>query len=295
MNNGNGAQMTMDEKIKQSIVSTPQTFQLLGNCIYWGSMGGIDIAHSDFLRVLEDLGIDKEIAREVRLKSSATKAVRIAAKDMGKNSFHRKTADAGKVAAFAIVNSEVDKNHDVDFQQATKAIFNKDNSTLQAEGNNSQKILENFEKFKGRYDGENFRSVVIKFLDKYCQGVSLRERGGIYFVPVSHQENFEKLEKLLNHFNIRVNVLPLVDDAKSKKAAWDALDSDVKTELAALQKEIDAAGTDMSDKVRANKLAAYKALKNKVEHYEIVLSGKASDLKSELDKVTDQLKKVLTS
>jgi hypothetical protein len=294
MINGNQNQ-SMTQKVKHAIKSTPQAFQLLGHCIYWGSMSGVDIAHQDFLKILEELGIDKDIAKEVRLKSSATKAVRTVAQGLGKNTFHKKTADEGAVAAFAIVNSQVSENHDVAFQQATKAVFNKDNSTLQVEGDNSQKILENFEKFKGRYDGENFRSTVLRFLDQHCQGISLRERGGIYFVPISHQDQFEKLEALLGHFNIPCNVLPLVDDEKSKKAALDALDSDVRGEIANLQAEIDAANGDMSDKMRENRIASYRKLKEKVEHYDIFLSGKASQLKADLDKVTERLRKVITS
>jgi hypothetical protein len=291
----NGTQGQMKQAVRKSIKTTADSFQLLGHCIYWGSMGGIDIAHTDFLKVLEDLGIDKEVAKEVRLKSSATKAVRTVAREQGKDSFHKKTADDSKVAAFAVVNSNVDADHDVTFKQATKAVFNKDNSTLQVEGANSQRIMENFEKFKGRYDGENFRSTVLRFLDQHCQGISLRERGGIYFVPVSHQEQFEKLENLLAHFNIPCNVLPLIDDEKSKKAALDALDADVRGEIANLQAEINEAGGEMSDKVRENRIAAYRKLKEKVEHYDTFLSGKASQLKSDLDKVTEQLRKVITS
>jgi hypothetical protein len=276
--------------IKSQISKSAEGYPLLGYCVYW-SISELNIPYAEFIQKMAAAGLDTDYARPVQAKSALIKALRSETKGR-KESFHRNILDDKTRSAFAIVGSNVNTTTiDVAFQTETKAIIDKETKQVTIEGYNQQALRDKFEAFKGTYTGDHFRRVTLDIIKTGCQGITIRERGGVYFVPSTHLEAFEKLQTLFSQFpGCSIDVIPVIDTAQAKKSMWKALTGEVEEDIKTLKEDLEKLdeASDRSVKIR---LARYEVLKSKVENYEILLQGTAGALKSELDSLTNLLKR----
>jgi hypothetical protein len=267
-------------------------FPLLGYAVYW-SISDINVKYDSFVEMLESLGIPSEIATAVQTKSAVIKAIKSDTKGR-KNSFHRSVVDNEAKASFAIVTSSTvdEANDDIAFHNETKVVLNKGSKTLEVTGPNSDEIKASFEAFKETYTSDRFRNVVLKLVKNYCQGMSIRERGGVYFIPSSHNDMFTKLESLFKMFpTCQLDVIPVIDTTQAKKSMWKTFVGEITTDIQRAKEDIKALDTDSSDRSLQVRLDRYEKLKDKVENYEMLLNGTATELKAELMSLGSEIRK----
>ena len=264
-------------------------YPLLGNCIYW-SCSEIQVKFDDFLALLKDVGIDEDYAGAVRQKSALLRAI-MKETETRKNSFHRNILEDKNYTVFVIVNQNVDvANKAVDFKTDTQIIFDKKTGMIKVDGYNRDAIIEGYAKEKGIYNADNFRKIVLDYVYGECQAISVRDNGGIYFIPSAKQEQFQKLQDLFAKFpGFYLGTLPIIDTAQAKKSMWNSLVNDVKGALAAQKQELEKE-PPVTDRGVESHLRRFKALRGKVEMYEDILTQTASDLKGELEALSAQLK-----
>jgi len=278
--------------VQHTIAKSAEGYPLLGHVIYW-SLNDINVKYSDFVQHLENLGLPTDVANKVQAKSALIKAIRSNAKGR-KNSFHRGVVDNAAKASFAIVGtaSVNEITDDVEFATETKVVLNKGTKDVEITGTNATEIREAYEAYKDTYTSDRFREVVLKLVKVHCQGMSVRERGGVYFVPSSHNETFEKLQKLFDMFpNCSLEVVPVIDTAQAKKAMWKAFTGDVSEDLRKMKEDLESLPLNASESSLHIRMDRFQKLKDKVENYEIVLSGTAAELKGELSMISAEIKK----
>ena len=105
-------------------------------------------------------------------------------------------------------------------------ILNKKDGTLTVEhefGNVDAKyfveeIAKNFDIYKGHYDSQAIRIMVANILKSFAP-IALRNNGGVYFVPVSFQENVRRFTRFCDSINEDSNgwKLPVVDTFEERK------------------------------------------------------------------------------
>lgn len=282
--------------VKEQIAKSAEGYPLLGYAIYY-SISDINIKTSEMLKVLESLGLPTSVAPAVQAKSAAIKAIKSETKGRG-NTFHRKAMDNEAKAGFAIVTSATtdEENVNVEFNTETRVVLNKGDKTLDVTGPNSDAIKAAYEAYRDTYTSSGFRNVVLKLIKNHCQGMNIRERGGVYFIPSSHNETFEKLQKLFLHFPAcSLEIIPVIDTAQAKKSMWKALVGEVTDDLRKMQEDIQNLEQDASERTLQVRLDRYEALKSKVELYEDLLSGTANELNTELAKIGSEIRRRLTA
>lgn len=282
--------------IKKQIAKSAEGYPLLGYCVYW-SMAQIDTRYSQFISKLEEIGVPTDIARPPQAKSALIKAIRQNNKGR-KTTFHKKVIDDRQRAVFQVVNSNVDQlTENVDFVSETKVRFDKETKQALIEGSNAQEINERYENLKDCYDTDRFRDSVLRFIEKYCQSISIRDRGGVYFIPATKQVEFEKLQALFGIFpQTSLEVVPVIDTDQAKKSMWKALVGEVEQELATMAEDIqNNVGKDTSEHSVEVRLQRFQTLKHKVENYESLLSGTAEGLKSSLSDLSAMLRSKLSA
>jgi len=281
--------------VKETIAKSAEGYPLLGYAIYW-SISDVAVKYDAFVMMLENLGLPSDVATAVQAKSAAIKAIKAETKGRG-NAFHRKAMDNDAKAGFAIVTSQTtdEENVDVQFQTETKVVLNKGDKTLQVDGPNADSIKATYEYMKDTYTSERFRNVILKLVKGYLQGMSIRERGGVYFVPSSHNADFEKLQALFELFpTCSLDVVPIIDTAQAKKSMWKTFTADITAELKGMQDDLHTLPVDASERSVQVRLDRYNSLRDKVEMYEILLNSTADDLKQELQLIGFSLKSRLT-
>mgnify|MGYP001255332455 CR=1 FL=1 len=282
--------MTQTQTIKARISKSLEGFPLLGYAVYW-SLENIKITHSDFKALLVKVGLDPDVAPEVRVKSALIRAIRAETKGK-KKTFHRKLTDTKDRAGFAIVDTDSvnEENLDVTFETSTRVALDKNTKMVKIEGSNEQSIRDSFDSFRDLYTTDMFRNVVLKLVKGDCQGIGVRPKGGVYFVPSTHNETFQKLQALIVSFpGCSLDVIPVIDTQNAKKSMWKSLNHEIREDLDQLKLEVEELGDDPQDRSVQIRLERYKAIRAKVENYETLLNSTADGLKMELENLTAAL------
>lgn len=276
--------------IKEAITKS-SNYPLLGYAVYW-SISDVRVKHLDFVELLKQVGLDPDVAPAVRTKSALIKAIRSNTKGR-RSTFHKNVVDNKDRAGFAIVNTTaIDADTvDVDFETETRIILDKLTKQVRIDGPNKDSIEASFNEHKDIYTSDKFRNAVLKVVKTFAQGVAIRERGGVYFIPTTHFGELNKLQKLFDYFpQCSLDIIPIVDTVEAKKSMWKSLIGEVSEELAIFKADLhDMDGTEKDSSLEV-RIERYQKLKDKVENYETLLSYTASDLKTELEALTVALK-----
>lgn len=287
-------QQQVSKKLKKSEIRRKVTdiqADVMGYLVYW-SMSTFRIQHPEFVKYLQQVGIDpKKYGKEPTAKSIANQAVK--AQTKGVKKFHRKTEDVeGKRTVYVLVNELVDQAQNFHHDQESKIAFNKEAKTLQVEGTFKREIESRFEAYQGTYNSEQFRNMALGFVESACQGVSIRDRGGVYFIPISQIEELEKLKALFKLVpGCGIECWPQYDNDEIKKSMWKAVTVDTVTKLQKFNSELDEMqGKKISTRVMQNRINAFKELKGLVGMYGELLSGTAQELLGGIAGVQQRLK-----
>jgi len=184
----------------------------------------------------------------------------------------------------------------VNFQTETKVILDKHTKSVRVEGANAQSIQDKYQDYRNTYTADRFRNVVLKIIFGLAEGIAVRERGGVYFIPAHKQEVFEKLQELFSRFpGCSLDVLPVIDTKQARGSMWKSLMGDVKDEIASFKQDI--ANLKSKDSAREstldNRLKRYRSLKDKMENYEILFGGTMSEIKAEVGDLESQIRRML--
>ena len=287
--NNNGTHTNAKEAIRHSAEGYP----LLGFCCYW-SISEFRVTFAEFLKALEDLGISKDIANETQARTALQQAMD-EVNEGRKGAFRRKIMDDKKETVFVNVASEVDQiNRDVKFETETKAALDKDSKAVVIEGPNRQVIQEKYLQFRGTYTSNQFRTAILRFLRQYCDAITVRDRGGIYFVPSTKKEEFDRLEQLFSRFpGCSIDIIPVIDTAQAKKSIWKGLVGEVEEELNLMSEDMGKLDNDISERSLKLRVERYGKLREKIQDYEVLLTGTATDLKDRLADIQKKLEEKL--
>ena len=279
------------------LAKSAEGFPLLGHVVYW-TISDFKIGYWDFIKILQEVGIDTDVANAVQAKSALIKALKDETKERSRGSFHRNVVDNKDKAGFALVSTQsVDaENVDVNFQTETKVILDKHTKSVRVEGANAQSIQDKYQDYRNTYTADRFRNVVLKIIFGLAEGIAVRERGGVYFIPAHKQEVFEKLQELFSRFpGCSLDVLPVIDTKQARGSMWKSLMGDVKDEIASFKQDI--ANLKSKDSAREstldNRLKRYRSLKDKMENYEILFGGTMSEIKAEVGDLESQIRRML--
>lgn len=288
--------MTKKHTTVELLKKNNEGYPLLGHCAYFTIKEVI--VHIDKVReALEKVGLDKDLVRDILPKNATARAMKkIQKEDRAsglKNARYQKIEQEGQ-AVFAIANPDVNTNDltRIEYETRTTAVFDKNSKKGVFHGENKEKGEEFQDVYSNHYNHEQFSQLVRKILEKTCTAISIRQNGGMYFIPVTQEAEFEKLGKFFEAVmpGSSLDSFPIVDARQAKKAMWKSLVGDVKQDLKALSKDLQDLPKEITGKMLAGRLEKYRALSVKVEMYENVLTGTARDLKKELQALAAALK-----
>jgi hypothetical protein len=278
-----------DTNIKHAIAKSAEGYPLLGVAGYWSNTNFKD-TQENVLRHVVALGLNPDSVPEVRGKSAFIRAVEEVAHTI--KAKHIKVADNVAKCAYVIVQTVVDPNNlDATFTTETKAIFHKGTETLTVEGPNEAQIQALFEEYKTHYYSDQFRETVLKILTFHTDFMTIRDRGGVYFIPSHNNDIVDRLQRLFEAYpECQLDMIPVIDTGLAKKSVWKSLVGEVTAEIATLREDIAQLETDPSERSVRLRFEQYSKLKEKVANYEMLLQGTALNLKDDLDALADALK-----
>lgn len=282
--------------IRKLIREGAQEFPILGFVVWW-SISGFRVPHGEFVRHLQALDIDTKLyGKKATDKAVLTQAVKEEIKGSRRTKYHKKIKDDDKTTTFGIQVETIDtENTNVEASTETKIIMEKggqkSGAQIKIEGPGRDAILKRVSEFNGTYTGDQFRLMIRKFIELTCQGVGIRDRGGVYFVPVTNETELRKIEQLAKFLpDCATEIVPVTDLKEAKRTMYKAFVLDFNNEIAAFSKELDSmqAGT-VGKRLLANRIEEFKALRAKAEMYGDLFQTLTGEL---IDKVNGLEKRV---
>lgn len=175
-------------------------------------------------------------------------------------------------------------NKDLDYRVLTRISFDKAEGQIEADAEHS--VVEEVRRLYQRHldhSTDDIRSMMTSFLSD--AGISLRESGGVYFVPARFAATLDALCAVVEAAGGNTTFrLPVLDTPDGRNTLRNVANRSLDDELRALEQEL--AGFD-PDSVRASTLErrveAFDALRSRVHLFSGVLQFKAEDM---LDRIT---------
>lgn len=150
----------------------------------------------------------------------------------------------------------------------------------------AEKILAEWKRLQGSFTASEIRRAITSLM-RHLAAVSLRDSGGVYFVPAPHTETALALARVVNSIgNSSFDILPVHHTEIGDAALARAAARSVSDEIADLQKEV---AEFVAEAPRAGvlqrRLQAYDDLRNRVRLYKDLLGLEAADLDASIGKL----------
>ncbi|HTU02009.1 MAG TPA: DUF6744 family protein [Candidatus Sulfotelmatobacter sp.] len=142
---------------------------------------------------------------------------------------------------------------------------------------------------------DDVRRAVLKTLDS-CAAVTLRDHGGVYWVPSPHAETLRHLQSAVSMIgSSRLDVVPIHATPEAISALGSAARASIEDELAALRSEIEGFVTDPPGRAStlARRLETFEDLRSRARLYHSVLQVHVQDLDGALTKLAAQVEGLL--
>lgn len=144
-------------------------------------------------------------------------------------------------------------------------------------------IHNEFRRYKGVLSHQDISSWLVKLADK-ANAVSLRDMGGVYFVPRDKVEFWTKIAGALGELDQKVFRIPAMSNSEAVEAVLDAITAEAQREAEALEADLLKDGDEaLGARALRGRATRCDAVKAKVESYERFLNVKLDDIRAKLD------------
>jgi hypothetical protein len=151
-----------------------------------------------------------------------------------------------------------------------------------------------YDRLLNTHTADDVRRAILKTLAS-CAAVTLRDHGGVYWVPAIHAETLRRLQAAVGEIGAsRLDVVPVHETPEATAALGGAARASIEEDLVGLRAEIEgflAAPPRASTLV--NRLQTFDDLRTKAQLYHSVLRVQVEDLEASLSKLTLQVEGLL--
>lgn len=281
-----------------------QNIEILGWFCWW-TIKNVAISRVDFQALLKSVGLDYN-PRDTGINRSAfVKAVdkvRSAHKKEGK--LIRKIKAKGDEYVYGLVNEHADAAEHLHYRhECTMRFYVKTGIMMcdNADHPSYQLVVKYYDYYLETIDSDEARNVLLAMLHNTF-AVTVRQRGGIYFIAAEFSTLLEKLEKLINGLgaDCYLALAPQIDEERTKKSIYKAFVEGLTDRIAEFKEKLEGNMSDASHKYAnrqhealCNRLEEYRTMKKEIEFYADALDFQAVNLREQLDGLGEQLQRKL--
>ena len=270
---------------------------IIGYFVWW-SIRDLLINKAEFHKLLLDRGLPPYSKKEDTVaanRSAFLKAVR-EVKSSSSEFLIRKINKSADKYTFGLVDESIDrKNQNLGYQHSATMSYYPSSGNLVCDFPHRafDAVKEKCAKYQGSYNSDDVRDYLLEVL-KLHHRISVRSRGGIYFIPEKSKNFVDAVEKLMEDLpgECSMSIAPQIDMDQSKRAIYKAFLSELRGKISSFREELD--GSSLKRKSSWTKrLEEFKELKKEVEFYRDALQFQADDITEDLDSLSESVRKRL--
>jgi len=271
--------------------------QHLGDMIWW-TLSDAKIDRS----ILENIWTGAQLAPEYlpdppTAEKALKAAVREAAVGQPDRLIRLGKEDEAEIV-FAVVRETKHTDGSISYQQETRVILDRKVESVSSDvvGHDLAGVIATrFGELRSTHTADDVRRAMMKALDG-CAAVTLRDHGGVYWVPAPYAETLRRLQGAIEKIgSSRVYLLPVHSSADANRTLGDAAKLAIEDELAALKAEVEGFVASPPDRpsTLVRRLDAFEGLQARANLYRDVLQVHVSDLETTLAGLTSSVESLL--
>jgi len=157
-------------------------------------------------------------------------------------------------------------------------------------------IQDAFSRLRTTHTPDDVRRAIVKALHSFA-AVTLREGGGVYWVPRSFAEHLRRLQQAIEQLGAsRFYLVPVHESADASRTLGEVARGSLESELADLQAELEAFKSAPPERASTlhRRMEAFEALRNRAQLYRDVLKVQVEDLERNLADMAASVEALLT-
>lgn len=268
-----------------------------GDVCFW-QLADARVDRATLEALWKDAGLDASLLPD---EPTAEKAIKQAARDSAvghRDRLIRLGLESEAEIVFAIIREHRDDAGNVSYHQEARVHLDRSTEAISSDVSNHeivQAVFAGYGVLRSTHTSDDVRRAIVKALGSWA-AVTLREGGGIYFVPSPYAAELRCLKVAIEKLGTsKVHVLPVHQSADADRALGEIATASLEAELAQLQTEIAAF---VSAPPRAStlerRLDAFETLRDRAKLYRDVLSIQATDLDLQLDRMRGAVEGLLS-
>lgn len=282
------------KSFKEGLIAVSQSSDVTGGVVYWQLTG--EVNQQELVAALIEAGLTEDDAPAL---ATPEVALGRAVKELqGRSVLIRKAKVAG---GWAVVR-ESEVNGELGFQQIVRVYLegDKNNEVVKFQATHGyeadaalevERIIAEYNKARTALSVIDLSSWLTKTVSK-LDGVPLRDRGGIYFIPRANIETLRKVKAALAaKSGCVVSEIPAMHSAEAISAIYDAVSNDSASFIADIEAELNAG---IKPRAAKNRVEEVQVFLKKVRNYEGLLGQKFEKPAATLGKLVERLNKATT-
>lgn len=269
----------------------------IGSLVWW-SLNGNHVTHARLKELATQHGLpERFLPKEVKPTSAFRRAWRHASTKLPAGLLLRQIDETETGIHVGLVEEQADSQaHQLAYDHLVTIAYSKDHQTIQASGQHH--IVDQIRSLYAHHQElttRDLRSMLSSFVSE--AGVSLRESGGVYFIPSAHKGTVEAMAATLQSISHNdLHRLPLYDSPLAQDVLNGVAVATLDDEVRKLSEELEAyMGEEKTRKSTLKKrLDVFDSLRSRVNTFAGVLSFKADDLLDKVALMEDELRQHLS-
>ena len=260
--------------------------KMLGEIITW-KIQGVAISHADLHSGLMASDLDCDVAKELAPRNAFARAC----SKLDSERIIRKVAEDHAIITFQFTREALEEGK-FSYHFESLLFLNKHSGCITSENLELEKLAkEEFGRCMEARTANDVTRLVQRLFERHADLFSIRDQGGVYFVPEVHHDFIAKVERFVRNIGGSLQRFPIPagspqGDRAVQEAVAHGLQTIIDEHLQAVQKFGEDTRPDTlrraEEKVRATKL--------KIEGYSFYLDKKREDLEASLQQASELLR-----
>jgi hypothetical protein len=269
----------------------------LGDLTWW-TLADARVSRADLEQVWTAAGLDSAHLPEEPTPVKAMKLAARAAAIGQADRLVRLGLEDERQIVHAIVREHRHEDGSVSFTQEARVFLERASAHAMTDvpGHDlAEAVLGKYSELKDTHPPDDVRRAMMNVLAS-CAAVTLREHGGIYWIPAAYSDTLRHLQSAIEKIgNSKLYLLPVNRSADASRTLGAAAKSAIEDELAALKAEVEGFLAQPPDRVSTlvRRLDAFEALKARANLYKDVLQVHVADLESTLANLAASVEQLL--
>ena len=301
---GAGASPPQGEHLTMSLSAIRTHLQTAGEHVgdlLWWTLEDARITRSRLEAVWADAGLSPNFLPEPPTPEKALKTAVREAQSGQRDHLIRLGKEDDVELVFAVLEESRDGTGNVHAQQQARITLDR-NAPGQLHTDAPahdivRAVSDAYDRFLNTHTVDDIRRALVKTLAS-CAAITLREHGGVYWVPAPYAETLRRLQTAVSNIgHSRLDLVPIHASPEANQALGDAARSAIVDDLTVLRAEIDGFLKEPPERPSTlmRRLQTFEELRAKANLYHSVLQVQVSDLDAQLTELTRHVEGLLNN